>query len=297
MCMLRSMTGFGRKESVYQNFRVTVEMRSVNHRFCEVVVRLPKAYAVLEDQVKKIVGAKVLRGRVDITISIEHQAAGQKTLAIDWDLADQYVQLSREATIRFPVEGRLSVQELLAMPGVLTAEEPAQLTPDEAAEWVAAAVSEATDDLLQMREREGARLLEDFKQRLQKIERCAADIHTLSPTVVEEYRSRLLARIAEWQTELKQEVDQQRIVQEIMLLAERSDITEELTRLSSHCAEFANQLNGAAAVGRRLDFLLQEMNREANTIASKANHVGISHLAVEIKAELEKIREQVQNIE
>ncbi|RNB91201.1 YicC family protein [Brevibacillus fluminis] len=295
--MLRSMTGFGRKESVYQDLRVTVEMRAVNHRFCEVVVRLPKSYAVLEDQVKKIVGAKVQRGRVDITISLERQAVAQKTVAVDWELAEQYVQLSREATIRLAVEGRLSIDELFAMPGVLTTAEPEQLAPEEIAEWVSATVSEATDDLLLMREREGERLLADFKQRLQKIERCAEEIHTLSPTVVEEHRSRLLARIAEWKSELKQEFEEQRVMQEILLLAERSDITEELTRLSSHCVEFGNQLNGAEAVGRRLDFLLQEMNREANTICSKANHVGISHLAVEIKAELEKMREQVQNIE
>lgn len=295
--MIRSMTGFGRRESVYQNVRVTVEIRAVNHRFCEVVVRLPKAYAVLEDHVKKLVSAKVLRGRAEVTVSLDHQSAAEKTVAVDWELADCYVQLSREASIRLSVEGRLTVKELMTLPDVLIAAEPAQLTPDEIAEWVAETVSGAADDLVLMKEREGAHLLADFKQRLHTIERCAEKIHSLSPAVVEEYRSRLLFRIAKWQAELKHEFDQQRILQEILLFAERSDITEELTRLSSHCEEFRGQLVGAEAVGRRLDFLLQEMNREANTIASKANHLGISHLAVEIKTELEKIREQVQNIE
>lgn len=295
--MIRSMTGFGRKEAVAGEVSLTVEMRAVNHRFCEVVVRLPKAYAVLEDHVKKIVSKKVLRGRVDVTILIDQQTSAELSQVIDWEQARHYVQLSRQASERFALPGELSVKELLMLPGVLVEESPQQISPEQLADLLGPLVHDAVEDLVQMKEREGARLLSDITHRLSMIERCAKEIHSLSPLVAEEYRGRLLSRINEWQSELKQEFDQQRILQEILLFAERSDITEEITRLTSHCQEFGQQLANEDAVGRRLDFLLQEMNREANTIAAKANHLGISHLAVEIKTELEKIREQVQNIE
>ncbi len=296
--MIRSMTGYGRKESTCENGgRLTVEMRAVNHRFCELVVRLPKAYAMLEDHVKKVVAQKVLRGRVEIMITLEQPAAADRAFSVDWELAEQYVQAARQLNVQFSLKDPLTAKDILSFPGVIGQEEENFLPVEDVAEWLIATVQEATGELLRMKEAEGAHLQTDIEQRLVQIEGWAEEIRQLAPQSVQEYRERLRQRISEWQADIPLAFEQQRIAQEIALFAERADISEETTRLSSHCEQFREQLNKREAVGRKLDFLLQEMNREANTIASKAAHLSIQHYAVEIKTELEKIREQVQNIE
>lgn len=295
--MIRSMTGYGRREAVRGSFRLTVEMRAVNHRFCEVVVRLPKSWGMLEDRVKKIVTSHVQRGRVDVTIAIERDTTATGGFSVDWDKAEHYLQAARQMNDHFSLTGMLTAKDLLAMPGVVQVEEAAQVAVEEMEEWLAATVEEAVQDLFSMKQAEGKKLLEDLSQRLTQVKEWAAQVNELAPLAVEEYRKRLQQRMAEWAEEVSAALDHQRITQEIVLYADRSDISEETTRLTSHCTQFSEQLTKAEAVGRKLDFLLQEMNREANTIAAKANYLPIQRLAVEIKTELEKMREQVQNIE
>jgi len=196
---------------------------------------------------------------------------------------------------QFSLSESLTAKDLLLLPGVVDTQEPTEAAPEEIEEWLLAVVEDASTDLLTMRLAEGRQLCQDLMLRLQQVKAWTQEIRRLAPAGVEEYRKRLLQRISEWPESI--EPDQQRLAQEIALFADRSDISEETTRLESHCAQFLEQLDRDEAVGRKLDFLLQEMNREANTMASKANHLPIQQLAVNIKTELEKMREQVQNIE
>lgn len=294
--MIRSMTGYGRKEEGKGSLRATVEIRAVNHRFADILVRLPKTWSMLEEPVRKTVAQFVKRGRADVTISMEGESQEKTGISVDWNLARQYVTLSQDMCERFSLESSLTVKDLLLLPGVVHTTETEEPCP-ETAEWIMGLVREAGQDLLSMKIAEGKQLQHDLMERLAQIGVWIGKIRLLAPQVSEEYRKRLQQRIAEMTDQLPIQLDPQRMLQEIALFAEKSDITEELTRLQSHCNQFSQQLEGDEAVGRKLDFLLQEMNREANTIASKANHMQIQHLAVEIKTELEKMREQVQNIE
>lgn len=276
--------------------RLTVEIRAVNHRYSEIQVRLPKAWSMLEDQVRKLVSQYVRRGRVDVTIAIDGKSQAALAVDIDWQMAEQLVSLSRTMTERFSLQGTLGVKELLLFPGVLHTQE---MTEDsgEAAEWLLDQVRAAAVDLLSMKEAEGKQLYTDLSGRLAQIQAWVKELHQLAPLGVEEYQTRFRQRLGEWASKAPFELDHSRVAQEVAFFADKSDISEEITRLESHCLQFAKQLEGNDAIGRKLDFLLQEMNREANTIASKANYLPISHLAVEIKTELEKMREQVQNVE
>ncbi|GAA4715972.1 YicC/YloC family endoribonuclease [Brevibacillus fulvus] len=296
--MIRSMSGYGRKVAFQASFQLTVEMRSVNHRFCEVVVRLPKSWGMLEGHVKKIVSQYIQRGRVEVNVAIEHSGdAHSAEAAIDWNQAELYVQGAKQLVERFSLQDQLTAKDLLLMPGVLQQKEDATAPAEMLAELLEETVEAAVIDLLQMRQAEGQKLMRDLQQRLTQIGEWLKQIGELAEAAVEEYRHRLHQRLTDALQGFSFELDQQRLLQEIVLFAERSDISEETTRLESHCAQFGEQLTKTEAVGRKLDFLLQEMNREANTIGSKANYLPIQQLAVEIKTEIEKMREQVQNIE
>jgi uncharacterized protein (TIGR00255 family) len=295
--MIRSMTGYGRREGTRGAWTLTVEMKAVNHRFCDILVRLPKAWGMLEDRVRKMVGQYVRRGRVDVFVSVERNDPASAGFAIDWNAAEQYMQVAKEMNDRFSLHVPLTAKDLLQLPGVVQAQETVEETAEDWEEWLMSVVAEAAEDLLAMKKAEGAQLLTDLRQRLAAVQAWTEQIRQLAPAVVEEYRARLQQRIAEWTESTSFDLDQQRLAQEVAFFADRCDISEEATRLDSHCTQFIEQLTKEEAVGRKLDFLLQEMNREANTIASKANYLPIQRLAVEIKTELEKMREQVQNIE
>lgn len=295
--MVRSMTGYGRKEDVHGSLRLTAEIRAVNHRFSEILVRLPKAWTMHEDAVRKIVAQFVRRGRVDVTIVVDGSADSSAGVAIDWEAAEQFVSLSREMCERFSLVDPLTAKDLLLMPGVVRTQETEAADHEKVAEMLLALVREAAEDLLTMKMAEGVQLYRDLANRLGSVQGWVEEILLLAPAVTHEYRSRLQQRISEWASQAPFEIDQHRVAQEVAFFADKSDISEEVTRLKSHLSQFAEQLDKEDAIGRKLDFLLQEMNREANTIASKANHLRIQHLAVEMKTELEKMREQVQNIE
>jgi len=295
--MIRSMTGYGRSETARGPLRLIVEMRAVNHRYCEIAARLPKAWGMLEDRVKKIVAHSVRRGRVEVTVTMERSDEQAGDLQLDWSLADQYIQTIRHIQSRYSLPDTFAAKDLLTLPGILQSADRLVTAVEDMEEWVASAVKAAVDDLLLMKKREGEKLSHDLAQRLSMLETWTNEIRELVPVSMKDFRQRLQQRVTQVVEMTPFELDEQRLAQEIVLFADRSDITEETTRLISHCTQFSEQLTNQEAVGRKLDFLLQEMNREANTIASKANYLPIQRLAVEIKTELEKMREQVQNIE
>ncbi|CAM3257552.1 YicC/YloC family endoribonuclease [Brevibacillus invocatus] len=247
---------------------------------------------------RKLVAQSVRRGRAEVNISVEEErSTASSSLTVDWSVAEQFVLISREMNERFSLNTPLTAKDLLLLPGVIHTEDSNEKEGEDISEWILALVESAAQDLSSMKIAEGNLLEKDLTNRLSQIRTWIDEIREHVPQVSEEYRNRLQQRIAEMLSQVSFEWEPQRMAQELAFFAEKSDISEEVIRLQSHCLQFAEQLEQEEAIGRKLDFLLQEMNREANTIASKANHLHIQHLAVEIKTELEKMREQVQNIE
>ncbi len=293
--MISSMTGYGRHEIRSGSIHFTVEIRSVNNRFIDVQVKAPRALAVLEPRVKKMVQDRCSRGRFDVFISRNGDRETPGRLMVDDALADQYLGILRGLKERFGLAGEVDLQVLSGFPGLITLTEEKE---DIEAIWrvLAEGLDHALGELHRMRAEEGKSLIKDMNRRIDVIEGLISSILTLAPGSVEQTRKRIFDSLARL---LNEPPDPVRIAQEIAILAERTDVTEELTRLNSHIGQFRmlTSQQGAEAVGRKLDFLLQEMGREANTIASKAMSSEIAHHVVDIKAELEKVREQVQNIE
>lgn len=292
--MLKSMTGFGRGEAVVDGKRITVEIKSVNHRYSEVAVRIPRAYSGLEERIRRRVLADAARGRFDVFINVTHEGENSVLVKVDKELAIAYHKSLREIGELLQISPQITAEQLSRLPGIFTLQEPEE-DLDEFWGGLEAAVAAAMAELTGMREAEGLRLEADILQRIKKIEKFSQVIMDQEPRVVEAHRERLDTRIKELVGEGL--VDESRLAVEAAIFAERCNITEELVRLVSHLQQMHRLLMLAEPSGRKLDFLLQELNREANTIGSKANDAEISHTVVEIKSELEKIREQIQNIE
>lgn len=292
--MARSMTGFGRGETTGPLGRLTVEMKAVNHRFSEVVFRMPKQLNALEEQARKLVQAQVSRGRVDIFVSWD-RTADARGVKVDKELAMAYYSALKQLGEEIGSKSELSLDTLARLPDVLTVGE-GEVTSEELWPLFESALNQARAQLVAMREREGASLVSDVAARLDTLVAFGDLVATRSPQVVEEYKSRLQRRLEELLPQ-GHAVDPQRLAQEVAIFADRSDITEEVQRLGSHIGQFRQTLGEEEAIGRKLDFLVQELGREVNTIGSKANDAAITARVVEAKGELEKIREQVQNIE
>jgi uncharacterized protein (TIGR00255 family) len=293
--VIRSMTGFGAGRAEQGGEALSVELRSVNGKFCEVKPRLPRELAALEPELAKAVKARINRGVVDVSVRRESGPAARGVVPrVDLPLASAYAKALREMKGELGLTGDISLSELAQLDGVLTlAEAPADLTAASSA--LQAALAAALDALEQMRGREGAALAKDLASRLDAVERSVAAVRALAPLSVEAYRERLTARVADLSRGIA--VDPARLAQEVALFADRADVAEELTRLGSHLAQLRALLSGDAPAGRRLEFLLQEVNREVNTIGSKSQHAEIAGHVVEMKAELERLREQVANVE
>lgn len=294
--MLRSMTGYGHDSRVCGPLSFTVDMKSVNHRFLEIVFRLPREWAQAEERLRRLIQNRLKRGRVEVSVSVERASGAGVDTVIDWGLAERYVNAAKQLSDKFglSVMKELTVHELLQVPGVVTFVE-AELPPD-AEDTLAACAEAALEQLSRMREREGGFLARDAKAKLRGIGALVAKLRETSPEVTAAYRDKLRERI-EQLLDRSVPIDDGRLAEEVAYFAERSSIDEELIRLQSHMEHFEAMFDADEPAGRKLDFLLQEMNREANTIGSKANHAGLSAMAVELKSELEKLREQVQNIE
>ena len=291
--MIKSMTGYGRREAALKSGSVAVEVRAVNHRFCEIVSRLPRPLASLEEELKRMVQRKCQRGRIEVLVSLGAEREGGKALKLDRALARQYYHLLRELQKEFHLSGTIDVSLMAGFRDIISMSEQPREDP-RMARTVTRLLGGALADLDAMRRREGAALARDITARLRAVRAEMGAIQARAPHVVEVYFERLKARVANL---TGQDPDPARLHQELAQYADRCDITEELTRLASHVAQFETALQGRDAVGRTLDFLLQEMGREVNTTGSKANDAEIATHVVQIKGELEKIREQVQNIE
>ncbi|NMB45862.1 MAG: YicC family protein [Firmicutes bacterium] len=291
---LCSMTGYGYGE-VGDRVVVTVELRSVNHRYCDVFIRLPREYGFLEEVVRSTVLKNVRRGRVEASVTIEDFREDARTVKIDWGLLQGYNEAVVQVAERLDMDLTNRADYLLSLPGVL---EPIAVD-DKDAELLEDLVERATQAaavvLIDMRMAEGQRLTVMLREYLDYLEDSLHGVVALAQVLPAEYRERLDARIAELVGEMP--VDPNRLAVEAAILADRSNIDEELVRLQSHLTEFRSTLEGDEPAGRKLDFLIQEMNREVNTIGSKSNNVSISRWVVDAKSVIEKLREQVQNVE
>lgn len=299
--MLKSMTGFGRGQYEDENFSITVEMKTVNHRYNEVAIRLPRFLNPLEDKIRKTILKTVNRGRIDVFINADYTSSENCTLKVDKNLAAAYHRALQEVGSAIGLEELTlnSAQEVMYLSRCQDVINVKEGFFDVETVWhkVEQAVNEALKNLVAMRETEGGNIYGDFIYRADLIAEKLTQIEARSPMVVEEYQAKLTERLNNLLADHNITVEPERLLQEVAIFADRASITEEIVRLKSHIKQFKNIINSDQPVGRKLDFLIQEFNREANTIASKANDYTLAQIVVEIKAEIEKIREQIQNIE
>lgn len=293
--MVKSMTAFGRGESRNDTFEAVAEIRSVNSKILDLQIRLPAAYAPLEERVKPLVAQRLARGRVEIRLQLTDTALEEAAFEVDWSRAVAYRKAVEALKERLDLPGELTLEWLAHMSGVLRPAEPPQ---DMTLRWpiMEEALNRALDGLETMRLREGEALAADFHARLEHVEQVLARIAQASEGQVARYQERLRLRIAEL-TAGEIELDPTRVAQEVAILADKSDIAEELVRAASHIRQFRAIMASGEPAGRQLNFLLQEFNREFNTMGSKAADSAVAHMVVDVKSELEKLREQVQNIE
>ena len=292
--MIRSMTGFGRRQAPWQDGSVTVEMRSVNHRFLEIACRLPRPLSPLEDSFKKAIQQRCTRGRIDITVTVQAGKGRAENVILDQSLAKQYHQALRTLKKSLKLSGSIDLALMAGLRDVLSVSD--QPTEDPKLAKIAQQLTvEALADLEGMRTREGKALAEDMSARIQTIRGHKTLVAARTPLLAQEIFDKMKGRVEKL---LGSEIpDPSRLYQELAVYADRGDITEEIVRLDSHMIQFEQTLNRADSVGKTLDFLLQEIGREVNTIGSKANDAEIAGHVVQMKTELERIREQVQNVE
>lgn len=293
--MIKSMTAFGRAEKEVEGRMYVVEIRTLNRRYLEIAVRLPRQWFPIEDRVKRLVASRISRGRVDVTVQAKDSSKVALQIEVNIPLAKAHHKALRELNQALELEERVGLEMVLGMEGVITAAEP-EVDLDKAWAALSSCIGEALEGVDAMRISEGKTVYDDFQKRLQSVEDSLSQIKALAPSVLSEYHSRLKERITVL-TEGEVELDPNRLAQEVAFLVDRSDITEEIVRVESHLKQFRNMIESESPAGRPLDFLLQELNREVNTIGSKGGDAQISQVVVTLKSELEKIREQVQNIE
>lgn len=294
--MIKSMTGYSRAEALIAGRKIVLEMKSTNHRYLEIALRLPPLLGSLEGEIRRRVGEHFLRGRIEVSFRIDAEGGGEANAAygLNLALARNYYQLLCRLKEELGLAEEIGIGTLAAFRDIFT---PMEAAADSAllAEGVAALLDEAMGMLSLMREREGESLRRDMAERLAFITRLLAEIEARAPQVVQEYQARLAERIRELTAGMA--VDEWRLAQEVAIMADKSDVTEEVVRFRSHLDQFSELLEGGEGAGRKIDFLIQEMGREVNTIGSKSGDTKIARLVIEIKSELAKLREQVQNIE
>lgn len=293
--MVKSMTGFGTGEYQDENYKISVEIKSVNHRYGDVTVHLPKILNALEDNLRKLIAKRLFRGKIDVFISLDEHIPRNKKIKVDKDLVIAYYEVLKEISQVLSLPASVSVQQIAEYPNVLSLEEE-MLDVGVFKETVLGATAAALAQLLQMRAAEGKHIDEDLTARINILENYVDAIEQRLPQVVADYRKRLSSKLSELLGDSS--LDEMRILQEVLIFSDRVNVTEEIVRLRSHVKQFRMAMeNEEHAIGRKLDFIIQEMNRETNTIAAKANDAQIAGIVVEIKSEIEKIREQVQNVE
>ncbi|MBR6336439.1 MAG: YicC family protein [Ruminococcus sp.] len=292
--MINSMTGFGRARKILNNREIIVEVRSVNNRFCEFSARTPRNYGYLDERLKALFKSQITRGKVEVSVSIYKQEGADAEIAINKSIAAGYINALRSVKDEFSLTDDLSLSSIMRLPDVFTV---VKTEDDEEEIWhdVSDVANGALALFLDMRKTEGAKLYDDVLSRLALIEENVTKIEERSPKVNDEYRDRLFAKLQEVLQDTN--IDEQRVLTEAAIFADKTAVDEETVRLRSHIAQFRGLLEAKEPVGRKLDFLVQELNREVNTIGSKCQDITITRMVVDMKAEIEKIREQIQNIE
>lgn len=293
--MIKSMTGYGKKEYQNDNYRLAVEVKSLNHRYCEVKVRVGKRYTFLENKIKKLIQDRFSRGSFEIFIIVDYLANNSRKLVIDFDSAQKLHHSLKEIKSTLKMPGKVDLSLLARFRDLFLKTEEATVEDDKLWIHLQDIINDSLNSLEIMREEEGKVLCRDIQARVEILTNILIEIEQRSPEVTLNYKNRLTKKLEELNLNIT--FNEDRLAQEIAIFAERSDITEENTRLQSHLQQLPMFLESDHPVGRKLDFLLQEMNREINTIGSKANDITISQKVIMAKSELEKIREQIQNIE
>lgn len=292
--MIKSMTGFGRAEQIIDGRDIIVEIRSVNHRYYEFSARVPRAYGYIEEKLKSFLNGRISRGKVEVSVSIAAVEAADTLIEINKAVAKGYVDALRSVGGELGLADDLTLSQLVRLPDIFTVRKTAD---DEEQIWnsVKTVADEAVSKFISMRETEGLKMKEDVLERSDIIERLVDEVERLSPISAENYRSKLYSRLCEVLAD--KNIDEQRIVTEAAIFADKTAVAEETVRLKSHIRQLRDMLALDEPVGRKLDFLIQEFNREANTIGSKAQDIAVTKIVVDLKSEIEKIREQIQNIE
>lgn len=293
--MIKSMTGFGRGENSDDLHNFTVEIKTLNHRYNDIIVKMPKHISYFEESVKKIIKEKINRGRVEVFISLEYINQSVIDIKVDLPLAKSYKQAIESIAGELNIDEKVSLDQIVRIPDVIKAEKREE---DEDEIWIClkSALEEAIDKMMIMRSEEGKELAKDITMKSANITEMVKEIEKRAPLVVLEYKEKLKARVGEL-LEKEYKVDDSKLANEVAFFADKSNINEEIVRLYSHINQIISSLQMEEPVGRKLDFLVQEMNREINTIGSKASDLEITKLVVDVKSEIEKIREQIQNVE
>jgi uncharacterized protein (TIGR00255 family) len=291
---MRSMTGYGRGEADHAGTKISVELNSVNRKQSDIVINLPRDLAMLEPRIRQAINEKISRGRMNVMIGLQESADGASALALDTALARSYHEAMLTLQKELDAPGEITIGTILQAPGVMRSPEHS-VNADDSWPVLERALTTALGDLVKMREREGKHLAKDLIHRLKILRAEIKEIRKLYPEVVKKYRAVLRERLEK--AGLNLPLEDERLLKEVTIFADRSDISEELTRLESHLAQFAHHLRKNEPVGRTLEFITQEIFRELNTLGAKSNDAGISQRVVACKSELEKIREQIQNLE
>lgn len=291
--MIKSMTGYGKANLIKDTRTYTVEIKSVNHRYLDISIKMPKSLNYLEEEIKKEISKKVKRGKIDVFINFEDSKIDAKEIKINKEIAKIYIKELKELAQEENITDDISITKIAMFPDVLTMQniqEDENIKPE-----LIETIDIAVKQLINMRKTEGKKISQDLLSRIELINKKNKEISSISTGLIDEYVVKLEKRIKELLKE--QEIDKTRIAQEVVIYADKCSIEEEITRLESHIMQFKQFLNSDEAIGKKIDFLIQEMNRETNTIGSKANSLEITNEVINIKTQLENIREQVQNIE
>lgn len=292
--MIKSMTGYGGAKGSVEGLEISIELKSVNNRYLDTSVRLPRSFLFVEDAVKAAVQSHISRGKVDVFISVDSSSAGEMAVKVNEPLLRGYVEAIQHIAQEYQLPNDMSAMSLSRIPDVLSVEKK-DLDAEAITAGIGTIMEQALQDFDSMRLREGEKLRDDVLSRLNTIDALVSTVERESPKTVADYQSRLEAKMAEVLGAAG--IDESRILAEAAIFADRIAVDEETVRLRSHMAQLRGMINGSSPTGRKIDFLIQEFNREANTIGSKCQNSQIAHIVVDLKAEIEKIREQIQNIE
>lgn len=291
---MNSMTGYGLGISSDDKLKVKIEIKSVNNRYCDINVRLPRTLIFIEEKIKKEIKSRVHRGKIDVFLNLDYLNISEFDVSINKVLAKQYYDALSDLKDEFKIEDKIGLRDIYSMQGVMT-NVSSDLDEDLYSELIFAALNEALDNFIKMRNVEGENIKESFEEILANIKIYADKIKELAPKALEENQEKLKETISKNVDE--KYLDLPRLTTELAIMADKLSIDEEITRVFSHLSQFNDIIKGKGAIGRKLDFLVQELNREINTIASKTNNIDILQIAVEAKSDIEKLREQIQNIE